>query len=119
MMELIIRRGTEYWEWRFREEQDDKFRTTKIPVRPECDKPAHCKWCDGLLINGTRLEFPVQLLFWGGAEHVITPPLASHLVAMEWCQANPNEPCMVGWELTQEDVQAGKKGALWPEPGRT
>jgi hypothetical protein len=47
--------------------------------------------------------------------HKITPTQASHLVALEWCEAHPNEPIRCGWLLTSEEVEAGKRGQVWPE----
>jgi hypothetical protein len=70
---IIIRRGRVWWEWRYREEERTKFRTTKVPAS-------------------------------------IIPPMAANEVAHEWCEFHPNEVLTVGWELTDEEVAAGKKG---------
>jgi hypothetical protein len=67
---IVIRRGRE---WRYREEERSKFRTTKVPAS-------------------------------------IIPPVAAEAVAHEWCELNPNEVLTLAWELTSEEVAAGKIG---------
>lgn len=117
MKEIIIRRGGDFWEWRFRSESENKYRTTKIPAKPACNKPARCKWCGVMNVGGIKLEFPVQfpLPGLGVPVHVILPAQACHLVAFEYCQQRPNERVTVAWELTEEEILAGKKGFVWPD----
>jgi hypothetical protein len=117
MRELVIRRGKEFWEVRERDEPDSRFRTTKIPTRPPCQRPARCVYCDGLRgPNGVVMIMqPVMDADGIHVIHKLTPPQASHLVALDWCQAHPNEPIKVGWLLTSEEVEAGKRGQVWPE----
>ena len=70
---IVIRKGREFWEWRYFEENPVKYRTTKVPVS-------------------------------------YSPPQAGEAIAHEWCQLNPNEVLTLGWELTEEEILAGKKG---------
>lgn len=117
MREIVIRRGRDWWEWRERAEPDSKFRTTKIPAKPICERPARCRWCEGIHVSGINFQFPVQMPLpgIGVPVHVIMPHQASHLVAIEWCQAHPRQPVTVGWLLTEEEIVAGKKGMAWPD----
>lgn len=113
--ELVIRRGPVYWEVKFREQNDSKFRTTKIPLRPVCSGLKDCKFCKGIMVQGVLIMSPVDVAPGRQPVHVISPSMASHLVAFEWGQQHPNEPFVVGWLLTDEERMAGKKGTLWPE----
>ena len=123
MNEIVIRRGSVLWEWRYRDEADTKFRTTKVPTRPLCRRPARCAYCDGIVgPNGIVMVMPIQIerMKYNGvgtvdvAYHTITPPQASHLVAFEFAQAHPGQPVRIGWLLTEEEKAAGKKGQEWP-----
>lgn len=114
MREMVVRRGAEWWEWKWREQNDSKFRTTQIPVRPLCSKPADCKWCRGILAGNIIMAFPVVSTVTG-IRHVIMPVQACHLTAMEYCQAHPGEPITAGWVLTEEEKSAGKTGMEWPD----
>lgn len=108
---LVIRRGRTWWEVRFREENDSKFKTTNIPVKPFCMKPARCKFCDGVRVQGTLIIPPLLFPPDNSAPyHNITPPIASHLVAFEWGMAHPTEPFTVAWLLTDEEREAGRTG---------
>ena len=113
MREIVVRRGREFYEYKFREQNDNKFKTTKIPARPLCEKPAHCKWCSGILVGHINLSFPVVQTVTG-VRHVLMPVQACHLVAMEYCQAHPGEPITAGWLLSEEEIAAGRKGMEWP-----
>ncbi len=70
---IVIRRGKAFWEWRYREENPVKYRTTKVPAS-------------------------------------IIPPEALRLICHEWCQFHPNEVLTGAWELTEEEIAAGKTG---------
>lgn len=115
MREIMVRRGREWFEWKYREENESKFRTTLIPRYPLCQKPARCRWCEGMQVGPVMLSFPFRTWGEGPLSHVVTPANGCHLVAMEYCQAHPDEPITAGWVLTEEEVMAGKKGFEWPE----
>lgn len=109
---LVIRRGPVFWEIRNRDENDSKFKTTKVPARPPCERPAHCKWCTDIV--GPQGELMHFAHHWDinafCVVHTIAPPQAAHLIAFEWGKAHPDEPFTVAWILTDEEKAAGKKG---------
>jgi hypothetical protein len=70
---IVIRKGAKFWEWRYREENPVKYRTTKIPAS-------------------------------------FSPPRALEAIAHEWCELHPNEVLTGAWELTEEEILAGKTG---------
>jgi hypothetical protein len=70
---IVIRRGAVWYEWRFREENSVKYRTTKIP-------------------------------------RTIPSKDAADIIAHDWLQLNPKAILTLGWELTDEEKAAGKKG---------
>jgi hypothetical protein len=114
--QIVVRRGKRYYEYRMREENDSKFRTTTLECFPACNKPAKCKWCDGIKVGQFLLSFPIGAdVKTGTAMHMVTPPNACHIIAYEWCQQNPNVRLDAGWLLTDEEVAAGKTGIEWPD----
>jgi hypothetical protein len=70
---IVIRRGPVWYEWRYREENPSKFRTTKVP-------------------------------------RGLSPKDALDLVAHSYLELHPNDMLTCGWELTDEEKAAGKKG---------
>jgi hypothetical protein len=70
---IVIRQGREFWEWRYREENPSKYRTTKVPSS-------------------------------------FSPPKALEAICHVWCQLHENEVLTGAWELTEEEILAGKKG---------
>ena len=70
---IIIRMGPKYWEWRYREENPVKYRTTKVPSS-------------------------------------LKPIEALNAICFDWCQLHPDEVLTGGWELTDEEREAGKFG---------
>ena len=107
---IEIRRGPEWWEYKFREQGPHKFKSTRVPTRPLCGGAQSCKWCHGMGgPQGDWMLFPLRV-HGNEVRHTITPPQAAHLVAMEYGLAHPNEPFTVAWLLTEEEVAAGKKG---------
>jgi hypothetical protein len=70
---IIIRKGPVFWEWRHRDENAVKYRTTKIPSS-------------------------------------IAPKDALDMVCHDYLQLNPNVLLTGGWELTDGEKEAGKKG---------
>jgi hypothetical protein len=39
-----------------------------------------------------------------------SPPQALNAICHDWCQFHPNEVLTGAWELTEEEILAGKKG---------
>lgn len=70
---LVIRQGANFWEWRYREENPSRYRTTKVPAS-------------------------------------VKPKDALDAIAHDWLMLNPGEVLTCGWELTEEEVLAGKIG---------
>lgn len=40
---------------------------------------------------------------------------ACDLIVHDWMQIPGHEACTVAWEITSEEIQAGKKGVPWPD----
>jgi hypothetical protein len=74
--EIIIRRGAVFYEWKYREEGDNKWKMSAVP-------------------------------------RTIIPPEAANAIAIEWMELH-KEPIKLGWLLTPEEIEAGKKGIEWP-----
>jgi hypothetical protein len=70
---IVIRRGPVWYEWRYREQNPSKYRTTKVP-------------------------------------RTIQPKDAADIVAHDYLQLHPKVLLTLGWELTDEEKAAGKKG---------
>jgi hypothetical protein len=64
---------------------------------------------------GKMMWFPIMALSAEGIPlHTVLPAQACHLVSEEYHFFHPNEQTFqIGWELTDEDLAAGKTGTAW------